>query len=695
MLQKYQVYVEEIDRLIVSLENELVPLVGIMAKLTGMKEESIKEEVSDARLALTENRRVRLAVMGQVKSGKSTLLNALLFDGRPYLPTAATPKTARLTVISASREGEPPGAVIHFYSHEDWEDIRKQADMEMKAKGEPSGYSVKSIYADIVSAAERKLGSKIESLLGTTRSVSLSELSDYVAEDGQFTDLVKYTELHYLDMPYDDLEVVDTPGLNDPVRSREKQTIDYLQKADAVLFLSPPDRFLDREDMQFAFRDMIQAGIQEVMVVVPQVDKLNAKQKNEFLRNCLDGMSKRASRFAEESGFGPMAQDLAYKLFVPENSIMVSAMAYILAMRLKRGETLSEDELWYLRELLPRHDWPVEDPEQLIAASKISELGVKIERRIVARKGEILIRGPLNKLSASINELAAQNERRLRETQEDLQKVAKDIEQRKREREAELQDFNLFKAEVEMRLELFKREVIQEGVRSAARLPVPQVIATPWSDGRKNKECEYLAEEISISAREVLEEQSRELLEKYRRLLSEIEESLHDLMPSLSSQASLMQEVNALLSSLVKRLEAALENTKIRVRVSFSYSFWNKVFGRAEAIARNDVARACHRAEEEIRQALREMDEQCKVHLSEGIEQLRGKLQSLRAEKQRKLDELERGIVEGEVNCAQLEKKYREQLSLYEDLKKLIDKVGPWFDELKRKMGGGVGCSSV
>lgn len=38
-----------------------------------------------------EQQTLNIAIMGQVKAGKSSFLNALLFDGKPVLPTAATP----------------------------------------------------------------------------------------------------------------------------------------------------------------------------------------------------------------------------------------------------------------------------------------------------------------------------------------------------------------------------------------------------------------------------------------------------------------------------------------------------------------------------------------------------------------------------------------------------------------------------
>ena len=41
-----------------------------------------------------ENRLLQIGVVGRVKAGKSSLLNALIFDGHAILPRAATPMTA-------------------------------------------------------------------------------------------------------------------------------------------------------------------------------------------------------------------------------------------------------------------------------------------------------------------------------------------------------------------------------------------------------------------------------------------------------------------------------------------------------------------------------------------------------------------------------------------------------------------------
>lgn len=49
------------------------------------------------------NRTLKIGIVGGVKAGKSSFLNALLFRGRDILPKAATPMTAALTKIPTVR----------------------------------------------------------------------------------------------------------------------------------------------------------------------------------------------------------------------------------------------------------------------------------------------------------------------------------------------------------------------------------------------------------------------------------------------------------------------------------------------------------------------------------------------------------------------------------------------------------------
>lgn len=71
-----------------------------------------------------ENRLLRIGILGRVKAGKSSFLNALLFNGEDILPKAATPMTAALSIIEY---GEKNGFSVDFYSRADLEDIESKA----------------------------------------------------------------------------------------------------------------------------------------------------------------------------------------------------------------------------------------------------------------------------------------------------------------------------------------------------------------------------------------------------------------------------------------------------------------------------------------------------------------------------------------------------------------------------------------
>ena len=78
---------------------------------------------------LEDGRLLRLGIVGQMKAGKSTLLNLLLFDGTEVLPRAATPMTAALTHIVHSDAGGADHAQIdvEYYTPEEWREIENHA----------------------------------------------------------------------------------------------------------------------------------------------------------------------------------------------------------------------------------------------------------------------------------------------------------------------------------------------------------------------------------------------------------------------------------------------------------------------------------------------------------------------------------------------------------------------------------------
>ena len=72
----------------------------------------------------SEDKTLTIAIVGQVKAGKSSFLNALFFEGEDILPKAVTPMTAALTKI---RYSEKNYAKVHFFNNTDWDNIKEGA----------------------------------------------------------------------------------------------------------------------------------------------------------------------------------------------------------------------------------------------------------------------------------------------------------------------------------------------------------------------------------------------------------------------------------------------------------------------------------------------------------------------------------------------------------------------------------------
>ncbi len=69
-----------------------------------------------------------------------------------------------------------------------------------------------------------------------------------------------------------DLEVIDTPGINDPIISREERTKALLKDCDVVFIISPSGQFLTDSDMSLFDRVSNKEGLQEIYFVASQTD---------------------------------------------------------------------------------------------------------------------------------------------------------------------------------------------------------------------------------------------------------------------------------------------------------------------------------------------------------------------------------------------------------------------------------------
>ena len=222
----------------------------------------------DTKEMLEEGRLLRLGIVGQVKAGKSSLLNLLLFDGQEVLPKAATPMTASLTHIVKSDHDE---IEIEYYTAEDWKKISDDARKYERAKraGGRDIEESKEVAAQLVEMADKN-GINVHEHLGkrSVHQVQSTELNDqlrhFVGSEGALTPLVKSVTIRS-SQGMADLDIVDTPGINDPIISRSRQAERMLSRCDAVLLLSYAAQFMDSLDATFFGHRIPQQGIRHCL----------------------------------------------------------------------------------------------------------------------------------------------------------------------------------------------------------------------------------------------------------------------------------------------------------------------------------------------------------------------------------------------------------------------------------------------
>ncbi|MCQ2924655.1 dynamin-like GTPase family protein [Helicobacter pylori] len=281
-----------------------------------------------------KDRDLKVGIIGRVKAGKSSLLNALIFDGVEVLPKAATPMTASLTILKYAKT---LSAEVEFYSPKDIAELKNEheryvrefnriVDEEVKKQKEKQSLSNRAkeglknlgnkfsrnksheeapkervlsdeeineraerIAKDKLKGDEKLVSSydqyermKKSGLLNTEKldpriqANSLQELNQkllqFVGADGKYMPYTKAVQISLNNPNLKDLEVIDTPGVNDPIASREERTKALLKDCDVVFIISPSGQFLTGSDMDLFDRVSNKEGLQEIYFVASQAD---------------------------------------------------------------------------------------------------------------------------------------------------------------------------------------------------------------------------------------------------------------------------------------------------------------------------------------------------------------------------------------------------------------------------------------
>lgn len=251
-----------------------------------------------------------LAVLGQFKRGKSSLMNAII--GRELLPTGVLPLTSAITVL---KFGPTEQLVVH---------------------------------RDGLIAPEE---------------LPISALADYVTERGNPANRKK-VKAAFVELPVPFLrrgiEFVDTPGVGSAITANTAATYGFLPKCDAVLFVTSVDTPMT--SLELAFLKEIREYVDKIFFVVNKTDLVADDERREVLRFVAETIQSQIGRAVkifpvsarlgldarmsgdtvlyEQSGLKGLEEALASFLSEEKSAVFLAAVAH------KTLQVLDNEAAW-------------------------------------------------------------------------------------------------------------------------------------------------------------------------------------------------------------------------------------------------------------------------------------------------------------------------------------------------------------
>ena len=353
--------------------------------------EEIKEKI--------EKDTLTIGVIGQMKCGKSTFLNSFVFKD-DVLPAATTPMTAALSVITY---GEKEHIIAEFYTADEWAEQKMQALREESEATDTLDASKIKAAKELVSKAN-KLGTSLDSYLGKTKEDSFDQLIEYVGAEGKYVSITKSVTIYYPNEYLKGVEVVDTPGFNDPIVSREERTKAFLAKADVVIMMLYAGRPFDATDRDIIFKNVRQCGIGKVLVGInkydiPYCSETNPEDENQ-IKDYVKQEFKKACRECNDNTLVEILNDI--------EPITLSAEMALLS-ELPMSKITSSDSLDFAWK---RHcsNFGISTQTEMYKWSHINEFTKAVQNMIDTEKGKILFKKPINAILAAGEKIKTDNE---------------------------------------------------------------------------------------------------------------------------------------------------------------------------------------------------------------------------------------------------------------------------------------------
>ena len=251
--------IEEIEKSIETVEKEF-----------NVKFDDERKDIKEQKAFINEPD-LQIAIVGTIKAGKSTFINALFEEN--IASTDVTPETASLTKFRYSTKNK---LEVKFYNKTEWDELWesvKKSEKENKGKvfkEEFESSGAENIKNDYIGASDKiEEVSNIEELK--------NKVKEYTSKNSKIHYFVKELTvyLNNKNMPKD-VTIVDTPGLDDLIAIRSNKTKDYIKEANAVIVCVDSSRLQGKEYTTITqVFENIGDDFYKVMILGTQIDNKN------------------------------------------------------------------------------------------------------------------------------------------------------------------------------------------------------------------------------------------------------------------------------------------------------------------------------------------------------------------------------------------------------------------------------------
>lgn len=603
----------------------------------------------EAKSNLYEDRFV-VAICGEMNSGKSTLLNALLFEDE-VLPSHVTTMTAKIALM----EGDTTERIeATLYTPDEFQRVKDACSSNPQA------------YNELITAREtaRYKGLKESDLLTEPARVlsedglhGLVQFAAVCSEGGIYSVYVKSVRL-WADRPWlYQVTVADTPGTDDPNPERDRITREWIQQADAVVYVTFAGQAgMTDQDVKFIDKHLTHIDPSRRIIAVNKcdaVDRRDQKSNTEAVWNHIRKI---------QNSDDPRMKNLFGN---DDQIVLVSGLGALISAMQHAGRPLSDDMKWYVDKLSPKGYL---EPD----LHGIEKLRALVEQRIIATKGNGIIQAHQRRLDKVFEHAVTRLSQDRTVLEDNIKAVSASRTDRDKERDQIIRSINSISSHIDNAREKFNKELDESlstldesinGVSENVSRKIAETIDNVRQIDNMAGQAHWSLQHELYKERRILEKAIRDLVNRIQRMLDDEENQLSDALLASGLGARISQthllpiSARTICKDAEAKLIANLDREALKEVVDEATAWWQRTFNTKGG--RKDAAeRLKPELGKILRKALLNIPEHTRRELNrlgqEALDSMKGSCRDILERRRELLEELEKGDLSDEEKEAQL-----------------------------------------